>query len=178
MDGISEWLVINKYWFLSGLGVAVPIAVAGWWINKRRFGFNNVQHGGDGTTNVIAGGNVSIHSGDNEETQRILQLKNLSDFRQTIYKAAYDSEEYMEKANKYGESGDIEKGREAFFKSAGSQREIITAYKINKHLFTSDEQVKIESEISLAEDNGEDAVLHLVKAIQLIHAFTESKIPA
>lgn len=58
--------------------------------------------------------------------------------------------------------------------AAGSQGEIITAYKLNRHLFGERGIAEIEREIAAAESNDEGALLHLISAIQLINTHSEA----
>lgn len=57
-------------WVFSGVGVAVPIALLGWWITRWRGGDSaprQRQRGADGSFNVQAGGDVRFdreHKGE------------------------------------------------------------------------------------------------------------------
>jgi len=53
-----DWLAQNKEWLLSGIAVAVPLAIIGWLIASKRS--NQSQKGGKGSTNIQAGGDINI----------------------------------------------------------------------------------------------------------------------
>ena len=52
-----DWLIQNKEWLLSGVAVAVPLAIIGWLIATR--GNKQTQKGGKGSTNIQAGGDIN-----------------------------------------------------------------------------------------------------------------------
>lgn len=54
-----NWLNENKDWLFSGLLVAIPLAVIGWFIASRANN-NQSQKSGDNSTNIQAGGNITI----------------------------------------------------------------------------------------------------------------------
>jgi hypothetical protein len=103
-----------------------------------------------------------------------LRMGQLSEFRQTIYRAAYAYDEHMQEVSRCIEQSDFEGGRVAMLQAARSQGEIITAYKLNKHLFGERAIAEIEREIAAAESNDEGALLHLITAIQLINTHSEA----
>lgn len=53
-----EWIAENKDWLFSGVAIAIPIAIIGWLISSRRN--KQVQKGGDNSTNIQVGGNLSL----------------------------------------------------------------------------------------------------------------------
>jgi len=57
-----EWIVENKDWLFSGVGVAImitiPLAIIGWFISTR--GSKQVQKGGNNSTNIQVGGSLNI----------------------------------------------------------------------------------------------------------------------
>lgn len=55
-----EWLMQNKEWVLSGIGVAIPIAIISWILAKR--GLKQKQKGGKASTNIQAGGDIKINN--------------------------------------------------------------------------------------------------------------------
>ncbi|MEE9337499.1 MAG: hypothetical protein V3U87_05420 [Methylococcaceae bacterium] len=57
-----DWLVENKDWLFSGIAIAIPLSVLGWIINKRKRSRIQNQKGGDSSTNLQAGGNISYKS--------------------------------------------------------------------------------------------------------------------
>lgn len=53
-----EWLIANKEWLFSGIAIAIPLAIVGWFFSSR--GNKQVQSGGDRSTNIQVGGNFKI----------------------------------------------------------------------------------------------------------------------
>ena len=35
MQALVHWIVSNKEWLLSGIGIAVPLALLGWWLQSK-----------------------------------------------------------------------------------------------------------------------------------------------
>ena len=55
-----DWIWANKEWLFSGLLVAIPIAVIGWFFARRRLHRSQVQKSGHSSVNIQAGGNVKF----------------------------------------------------------------------------------------------------------------------
>lgn len=53
-----EWIIENKDWLFSGIAIAVPLAIVGWFISTR--GNKQVQKSGNNSTNIQVGGNFKI----------------------------------------------------------------------------------------------------------------------
>jgi len=53
-----NWIIENKDWLFSGVAIAVPLAIVGWFITTR--GHKQVQKGGNNSTNIQVGGNINI----------------------------------------------------------------------------------------------------------------------
>ncbi|ELC9718925.1 hypothetical protein [Vibrio vulnificus] len=53
-----EWIIENKDWLFSGIAIAIPLAVVGWFFASNST--KQVQKGGDNSTNIQVGGNFSI----------------------------------------------------------------------------------------------------------------------
>ena len=53
-----EWIVQNKDWLFSGVAIAIPLAVIGWFFSSR--GNKQAQKSGDNSTNIQVGGNLKI----------------------------------------------------------------------------------------------------------------------
>jgi SPFH domain / Band 7 family len=49
------WIVANKEWFLSGIGVTVPLVIVGWWLQQRSSSASQSQHGSRNSVNVQVG---------------------------------------------------------------------------------------------------------------------------
>ena len=58
-----EWFIQNKEWLLSGIAVAIPIAIIGWLLNKRSRSVNQKQQSGHRSTNIQIGGDIRIDPG-------------------------------------------------------------------------------------------------------------------
>lgn len=52
-----EWIIDNKEWLFSGLGVAIIVGLFAW---SRQIKHRQVQKGGHGSTNIQAGGDIDI----------------------------------------------------------------------------------------------------------------------
>lgn len=60
-----NWIISNKEWLFSGIAIAVPLAIFGWFfITKNN---KQVQKSGSNSTNIQVGGNVSIKSKNTDE---------------------------------------------------------------------------------------------------------------
>ncbi len=60
-----NWLVENRTWVFSGIGVAVVgVILSIWRARDRRV---QVQKGGDRSTNLQAGGSITLRGGDRRE---------------------------------------------------------------------------------------------------------------
>jgi hypothetical protein len=53
-----QWITENKDWLFSGVAIAIPLAIIGWFISSRRN--KQVQKGGENSTNIQVGGNLNI----------------------------------------------------------------------------------------------------------------------
>lgn len=53
-----DWVMENKEWLFSGIAIAIPLAVIGWFLTSKSN--KQVQKGGDNSTNIQVGGNFSI----------------------------------------------------------------------------------------------------------------------
>jgi hypothetical protein len=53
-----DWIIENKDWLFSGVAIAIPIAIIGWFISTR--GNKQVQKGGNHSTNIQVGGSLNI----------------------------------------------------------------------------------------------------------------------
>ncbi len=61
------WILANKEWLFSGLLVAVPIALIGWFFARRGLHRSQVQRSGDDSVNIQAGGNINMGDGTRDE---------------------------------------------------------------------------------------------------------------
>lgn len=53
-----EWIIKNKEWLFSGIAIAIPLAIIGWFISSQ--GNKQIQKGGNNSTNIQVGGNFKI----------------------------------------------------------------------------------------------------------------------
>lgn len=53
-----EWIIQNKEWIFSGIAIAIPLAVIGWFLSGREA--KQVQKSGKNSTNIQVGGNLEI----------------------------------------------------------------------------------------------------------------------
>ncbi|MGX9418162.1 hypothetical protein ACWU4D_12500 [Vibrio sp. WJH972] len=53
-----EWIADNKDWLFSGIAIAIPLAIIGWFISSRKN--KQIQKGGDNSTNIQVGGNLNL----------------------------------------------------------------------------------------------------------------------
>jgi len=60
-----NWIAENKDWLFSGVAIAIPIAIIGWLISSRKN--KQVQKGGDNSTNIQVGGNLSLGGKKDDE---------------------------------------------------------------------------------------------------------------
>lgn len=55
-----DWILKNKEWFLSGIGISIPLAIIGWIYSRKNS--EQSQRGGKNSVNIQASGDVTIHS--------------------------------------------------------------------------------------------------------------------
>lgn len=60
-----EWIAENKDWLFSGVAIALPLAIAGWFISSRKN--KQIQKSGDNSTNIQVGGNLEIGKCKNDK---------------------------------------------------------------------------------------------------------------
>lgn len=53
-----DWIIANKDWLFSGVAVAIPLAIVGWFFS--RSGNKQIQKGGKNSTNIQVGGSIKI----------------------------------------------------------------------------------------------------------------------
>jgi hypothetical protein len=59
-----EWIIENRTWLFSGVAISIPIAILGRYFSKRDS--KQVQRGGDNSTNLQVGGNITIGDKKND----------------------------------------------------------------------------------------------------------------
>lgn len=60
-----DWIIKNKDWLFSGVAVAIPMALIGWYFSTR--GNKQSQKGGDNSTNIQVGGNLNMRGNKDDE---------------------------------------------------------------------------------------------------------------
>lgn len=60
-----EWIVENKDWLFSGIAIALPLAIVGWFISSRKN--RQSQKGGNNSTNIQVGGDFKMGSSKDDE---------------------------------------------------------------------------------------------------------------
>lgn len=60
-----EWIVENKEWLFSGVAIAIPFSIIGWFFSSR--GSKQVQNGGDRSTNIQVGRDLKIGGNKNDK---------------------------------------------------------------------------------------------------------------
>jgi len=164
METLWDWVVQNREWLFSGLAVALPLAILGWWFSKRPNAMS--QQSGDNAVNLQAQGDITIGT-DNSGIERHIRQSDIGRFLETITAHAHAYEEALTRASTLGEQGDIAQGREAMEVSAGAIGKIVTAYQAHKHLFAEEDVTRIDQLLRDAESEGD--LTKLVQAVQAIH---------
>lgn len=60
-----EWITENSEWLFSGIAIAIPLAIIGWFFTST--GNKQVQKGGNRSTNIQVGGNVEINGNKDDK---------------------------------------------------------------------------------------------------------------
>jgi hypothetical protein len=60
-----EWIIKNKEWLFSGVAIAIPLAIIGWFFSNQ--GNKQVQKSGDNSTNIQVGGNLKLGGNENDK---------------------------------------------------------------------------------------------------------------
>tara|TARA_A200000113_G_scaffold191485_1_gene180231 strand:+ start:316 stop:501 length:186 start_codon:yes stop_codon:yes gene_type:complete len=60
-----EWIAENKDWLFSGIAIALPLAIVGWFISSRKN--RQSQKGGNNSTNIQVGGDFKMGSSKDDE---------------------------------------------------------------------------------------------------------------
>jgi hypothetical protein len=60
-----NWIIENKEWLFSGIAIAVPLAVLGWFFGTSKK--KQVQKCGNNSTNIQVGGSFTINSRKKDE---------------------------------------------------------------------------------------------------------------
>ncbi|MHB1392487.1 MAG: hypothetical protein ACYCYE_05275 [Clostridia bacterium] len=54
-----EWIINNKEWLFSGIAIAIPLAIIGWFFSAKKN--RQIQKSGNNSTNIQVGGNITIN---------------------------------------------------------------------------------------------------------------------
>jgi hypothetical protein len=60
-----EWITENKDWLFSGVAIAIPLAIIGWFSSSGRN--KQVQKGGENSTNIQVGESLNIGNNKNDD---------------------------------------------------------------------------------------------------------------
>lgn len=60
-----EWILKNKEWLFSGVAIAIPLAIIGWFFSSREN--KQVQKSGNNSKNIQVGGNLEIGNNKNDK---------------------------------------------------------------------------------------------------------------
>ncbi|WP_368205829.1 hypothetical protein [Aeromonas sp. s5] len=60
-----EWILENKEWLFSGVAIAIPLAIIGWFLSGKVN--KQVQKGGNNSTNIQIGGDFKIGGNKNDK---------------------------------------------------------------------------------------------------------------
>jgi cell division protein YceG involved in septum cleavage len=55
-----NWLITNKEWLLSGIAVAVPVAIITWFLMRRSTNSKQIQKSGKNSINIQVGRDINI----------------------------------------------------------------------------------------------------------------------
>lgn len=53
------WINNNKEWLFSGIAIAAPLAIVGWFISSKKN--KQIQKSGDNSTNIQVAGDIRIN---------------------------------------------------------------------------------------------------------------------
>ena len=60
-----QWIIEHKEWLFSGIAVAIPLAILGWFFSSKKN--RQSQKSGNNSTNIQVGGNLEVGKNrDNE----------------------------------------------------------------------------------------------------------------
>jgi hypothetical protein len=60
-----DWVIANKEWLFSGVLIAVPLAIIGWFYKSTAT--KQIQKSGKNSTNIQVGGNITINQNKDHE---------------------------------------------------------------------------------------------------------------
>jgi hypothetical protein len=55
-----DWFISNKEWLLSGVAVAVPIAIITWFLTRKSVNQKQIQKSGKNSINIQTGRDINI----------------------------------------------------------------------------------------------------------------------
>src|SRR5690242_6798367 len=78
MYQVLAWISNNREWFLSGIGIAIPLAIIGW-VYSRRDCFSKLNRSSNSLNintngNVIFNGNVTQETGDHHKRTSLIKV--------------------------------------------------------------------------------------------------------
>lgn len=60
-----EWIHENKDWLFSGVAIALPLAIIGWFVSSKKN--KQSQKGGNNSTNIQVGGDFKVTDRTDDE---------------------------------------------------------------------------------------------------------------
>jgi plastocyanin domain-containing protein len=57
---VIDWLYANKEWLLSGVGIAIPIAIISWFLMRKSNSQKQIQKSGNNSINIQVGRDLDI----------------------------------------------------------------------------------------------------------------------
>lgn len=60
-----DWILDNKDWLFSGIAIAIPLAIIGWLIGKKKN--SQTQNSGDNSTNIQVGKSIKFNKTDKDD---------------------------------------------------------------------------------------------------------------
>jgi cell division protein YceG involved in septum cleavage len=55
-----DWIISNKEWLLSGVAVAVPVAIVTWFLIRKSTNSKQIQKSGKNSINIQVGRDINI----------------------------------------------------------------------------------------------------------------------
>lgn len=60
-----QWIIDNRDWLFSGIAIAVPLAIIGWFFSFKST--KQIQKSGKNSVNIQIGRDVNLHDGRKDE---------------------------------------------------------------------------------------------------------------
>lgn len=173
MQNLLDWIGKNIEWLLSGVAVSIPVAIFGWWL-QRRSPQGQQSATAEGRSVVIqAGGNVVVGADEAHRSERSDRIREIASLREKLHTSGLKWDKHMSEVEALQAKEDFDKAHEDLMQAAATMNELITAYRLNKHLFSAIDRDSIDAELHAAETASGDGMPHLIRAVQRIHKAAE-----